>query len=128
MTFLIPSFSVMKRGGKAIGKELLSTSGNILNDLAADNENSSFQDILERHGKTAVKNLKRKALNSMKGGSYTPTKKRKISKQKIKKVLKKKTSSKKKSVAKQRSKSVKRKTVKKRKSQKSKKTEYPFFN
>lgn len=115
---LIPLF---KSGSKMIGRELLTSASNILNDL--NTNQTDFKSSLKHNGLNALRNLTIGVADKMKGGKFVLSRKRKrttsgvtktIAKRaKIthrKKTLKRKPSSTKKPVKKRRSRRVNRKS------------------
>lgn len=99
------SLPYLKSGAKVVGRELLHTGSNFLDDLDAD---VPAKEALESRLKEAAGNLKRKAINRVLTGKGYKSKKRKKSVQSKRRSRKRKTS--KKVIRKKKS----RKTVKKR--------------
>lgn len=62
--FVLP---LIKRGSKAIGRELLSTASNVLDDIVSDRD-ISFKESVKNRGRESVDNLKRKINTKMNGG------------------------------------------------------------
>lgn len=60
-------FPLIRSGGKAVGRELLNTTANILSDVGGDDD-VSFKTTLKSRGQEGFNNLKRKAVNKMSGG------------------------------------------------------------
>lgn len=56
---------LIKRGGKAIGKELLNTSMNVINDVS--DAGISLKEAVKARGREGVSNLKRKAISKLGG-------------------------------------------------------------
>lgn len=81
---------LLKRGSIALGKEMLRSSADVVNDITENDV--SLKDAVKKRGSEAVKNLKRKAIAKMSGAgvqksnvvggdeSDGPAKKRKLTK------------------------------------------------
>lgn len=64
--FVVP---LIKKGSVAVGKELLRSSADIVDDITSKSDRVSFEEAVKKRGGEAVKNLKRKAVAKMQTGS-----------------------------------------------------------
>lgn len=110
---------LLRKGGKALGGELLNTVNNVLDDVTHNGK--TFETAIKSRGVEGIDNLKRKAVATMKGGGVNHSSKSKSrqssGKPRCKQSLKNKAIQKKKNLKK---KSIKRKKTTQKKKLKSK--------
>lgn len=81
--FVLP---LLRSGSKAVGKEMLNSSINVLSDIQSND--SSLKESLKRRGKESIDALKRKAFEKMTGSGAVVKQKKKKTNEKIQSSLK----------------------------------------